>query len=256
MSDTEGFIQNISVPTFIQLLEQERRTCSIRVASGDDSAVLHFVDGDLIDAEAGELNGMAAAYEVVGWPDADIEILRYRNHRERRIDQPLRAILLDGSRLNDERRRSQEDADAAARVAEALTSIEEGDRPYMSNLQQVLDAFREEVPEFVSTDIVNIDSGLSIGGGSADPDFDASVASASYAEVVKANSRALDLLEIGAESTEDILITTERVYVLIRRMGDEYYHVLAVGRKGNLGLARAIMKKYEPKLLESIGDLA
>jgi predicted regulator of Ras-like GTPase activity (Roadblock/LC7/MglB family) len=112
------------------------------------------------------------------------------------------------------------------------------------------------VPEFVSTDIVNIDSGLSIGGGTLDADFDASIASASYSEVVKSNRRALDLLGLGNDCTEDILISTEKVYILIRMLAGEYYHLVAIARKGNLGLARAIMKKYEAPLLQAVGQLA
>ena len=124
----------------------------------------------------------------------------------------------------------------------------------MSVLQQELDKFRDEVPEFVSTDMVNIESGLSIGGATIDPDFDASVASACYAEVVKLNRRALELLGLGANSTEDLLVTTKKVNILVRMLGGEYCHVLAISRKANLGLARAIMKKYEQVLLEAVRD--
>ncbi len=124
----------------------------------------------------------------------------------------------------------------------------------MNSLQQEMDKFRDEVPEFVSTDMVNVESGLSIGGATVDLDFDASVASACYAEVVKLNKKALDLLGLGANSTEDILITTSTLNILIRMLGTQYCHVLAITRKGNLGLARAIMKKYESVLLDVVGD--
>ena len=122
----------------------------------------------------------------------------------------------------------------------------------MHTLQQELERFRDEVPDFVSTDMVNIESGLSIGGATIDPEFDPSVASACYAEVVKLNRQALDLLGLGANSTEDILITTAKVNILVRMLGSEYCHVLAISRKGNLGLARAIMKKYEPLFVEAL----
>jgi predicted regulator of Ras-like GTPase activity (Roadblock/LC7/MglB family) len=114
----------------------------------------------------------------------------------------------------------------------------------------VLNRFRTEVPHFLSTDLVEIDSGMSIAGGSIDPNFDASVAAASYAEVVKANSRALDLLGVGANTTEDILITTTNAYILIRMIGRNHYLGLALGRQGTLGFARALMTKYAPLLLQ------
>lgn len=120
-------------------------------------------------------------------------------------------------------------------------------------LHEAIDRFRAEVNAFVSTDIVDIQSGMSIGGGSIDPNFDATVASASYAEVVKSNARALKLLGIDPVSTEDILITTKHAYLMIRLLGTQYYHGLAISRDGgNLGLARIIMKKYAPVFLDAI----
>lgn len=122
-------------------------------------------------------------------------------------------------------------------------------------LQDVISRFREEIQSFVSTDIVSISSGMSIGGGSIDPHFDATVASASYAEVVKSNARALSLLGMDPDSTEDILITTSDAYILLRLLGKDYYHGLAIGKDGNLGLARVIMRKYERPFLEEIRKL-
>lgn len=123
------------------------------------------------------------------------------------------------------------------------------------SLHEAIDRFRSEVPAFVATDVVNIMSGMSIGGGSADPRFDATVACASYAEVVKTHARALLLLGMDPDSTEDILITTRSTHFLIRLLDSEYYHGLAIGKDGSLGLARVIMKKYEPLLLDGIRAL-
>lgn len=124
------------------------------------------------------------------------------------------------------------------------------------SLHDAIELFKSEVPSFVSTDIVSIKSGMSIGGGSIDPNFDATVASASYAEVVKSNARALKLLGMDPTGTEDILITHANAFVLLRLLGGEYYHGLAIGKDGNLGLARVIMRKYESVFLDGIKALS
>lgn len=122
----------------------------------------------------------------------------------------------------------------------------------MSQLPDIINQFQQEVPGFVSTDVVEIDSGMSIGGGSIDDEFDSDMASASYAEVIKSNRRALELLGMDDQSTEDILITTDMAYLLLRELNQQYYHGLAIGRDGNLGMARMLMKRYSNKILEAI----
>jgi predicted regulator of Ras-like GTPase activity (Roadblock/LC7/MglB family) len=124
----------------------------------------------------------------------------------------------------------------------------------MSRLEDLIAQFRSEIPHFVSTDIVQIESGLSVVGGSIDPNFDSSLASACYAEVVKSNSQALDLLGLSSRFYEDILITARDVYILLRNIGQEHYLCLAVTKQGALAYARSIMKKYEPLFLAAMKE--
>jgi predicted regulator of Ras-like GTPase activity (Roadblock/LC7/MglB family) len=122
----------------------------------------------------------------------------------------------------------------------------------MSKLDDVLLAFRNEIDGFVSTDVVNISDGMSIGGGSIMPNFDSTAASAEFASVTQAVIRALKSL--GNDYLEDILITTSSIYVIVRMLGPStYYHGLAINKNvGNLGRSRLIMKNYELKIIESM----
>lgn len=265
--DAQGYLQGVSLSTVVQLIGIEKMSCSVSVRADGRSGRLDFVDGELVDARAGEAAGTEAAYEILGWPDSSIDIGAPVAGRARSIERPLAAILLDATRLADEGLPWPTEAPGATELPEATgpgeparREPERGPRPAeeelpMSQLQEVLDTLRAEVPEFVSTDVVSVESGLSIGGASAESGFDSSLASATSAEVVKANRNALDLLGLGADSTEDILISTETVYLLMRMLGGEYYHVLAVRRKGNLGLSRAIMKRHQSRLMAAVGEL-
>jgi predicted regulator of Ras-like GTPase activity (Roadblock/LC7/MglB family) len=126
------------------------------------------------------------------------------------------------------------------------------------DLNSLIDQFKQEITGFISTDIVEIESGLSIGGGSISKDFDAEVASASYADVVKANSKALEALggEINVGETEDILITTTKAYILLVVFPNKkYYHGLAITRNGNLAYARIVMKKYQSIFMEALPEI-
>ncbi len=127
----------------------------------------------------------------------------------------------------------------------------------MVNIQKILESCGNEIPALLATSIVNIESGLGIAHYSINANFDPAVSSAAFAEVIKQNQMALDFLG-GYETvgeTEDILITTDKVYILLRQLGDKHYHGVAVSKKSNLGLARIIMKKYEIDFLETLKEL-
>jgi predicted regulator of Ras-like GTPase activity (Roadblock/LC7/MglB family) len=236
----ESHLTGFSLQAFLQVVEAEGKTCALRVTSGDSMARLYFARGRLVGAQAGTLAGLPAVHEVLRWPAPVIDIDETPASGLGEMDRPMAAVLLAQAVADDEQH------------LQPLILEEKGGNP----LQGALDRLRDEVPEFVSTDVVSYESGLSIGGRSIDPDFDGSVAAASYAEVVKSNRVALDLLGLGADSAEDVLITTERIYILLRLLGDsEYYHFMAITRRGNLGLARALMKKYAPAILRAVGGL-
>lgn len=122
----------------------------------------------------------------------------------------------------------------------------------MSKLDEVLTDFRNEIDGFVSTDIVGITDGISIAGGSIIPNFDSSVASAEFAAVTNSSMRALKSL--GNDKLEDILFTTDNLYIIVRVFqGSEYFHGLAINKtNGNLGRSRLIMKNYEHKITEAM----
>ena len=54
----------------------EGSTCSLRIHAGDQTGMLHLLNGNLIDAEAGDLKHIDAAYAIIIWDDPSIEILK------------------------------------------------------------------------------------------------------------------------------------------------------------------------------------
>lgn len=119
-------------------------------------------------------------------------------------------------------------------------------------LNEIIEDFKKEVPGFISTDVVSLADGLSIGGGSIDPNFDSSIASAYYATVASAYVKTCHAIDTTLEP-EDILITTDKLCILIRLLKDSgYYHGLAVSLDSNLGICRLLMKKYEETLIKAM----
>ncbi len=121
----------------------------------------------------------------------------------------------------------------------------------MTKLEQILQQFKSELgADFVSTDVVGMD-GMSIAGGSADPNFSASDAAARFAEIMKLAVKVSHKISSGV--VEDNLVTTNMNYIISRFLGDcSYYWVVVVTNNATLGTLRMLMNEYAPQLLNVI----
>jgi CheY-like chemotaxis protein len=99
----KGHVSGVSLPSFLQLLELDRKTCTIMARAGRRVGLLFFKNGSLINAYAEPLTGMDAAFEIISWDQAEIEIHNFCRNRKQTIDAPLGFILIEGARLSDER---------------------------------------------------------------------------------------------------------------------------------------------------------
>jgi predicted regulator of Ras-like GTPase activity (Roadblock/LC7/MglB family)/CheY-like chemotaxis protein len=103
-SVSTGYIRGVTLPAFLQLLEMERTTCTLKIRSNGRSGLLFFRDGALIDAESGSAAAEKAAFDIVCWEDPMIEISYSCSRKDRAIELPLQFVLLEGCRLHDEAR--------------------------------------------------------------------------------------------------------------------------------------------------------
>ena len=99
----KGHVSGVSLSSFLQLLELDRKTCTIMAKAGARTGLLFFENGSLINAYAEPLVGLEAAFEIISWEQAEIEIYNFCQNRKRTIEAPLGFILIEGARLSDER---------------------------------------------------------------------------------------------------------------------------------------------------------
>ncbi|WP_257306347.1 response regulator [Geothrix campi] len=102
-----GHLTGISLATFLQMIQIERKTCAVRVGSREGQGLLHFRDGQLIQAETGETSGDAAAMAILAWGEPVIEFLKVRTTVPGQAMQSLQALLMEAYRLKDESHRNQ-----------------------------------------------------------------------------------------------------------------------------------------------------
>lgn len=97
----EGHIGGVSLSSFLQMLEQERKSCTLVVSSGDRRGSFYFNNGILIDAKCENQFGQDAAYSILLWKNPVFSVTSPED-RMRRIYLPLAHILLDSAKLKDE----------------------------------------------------------------------------------------------------------------------------------------------------------
>lgn len=97
-----GRVENISLASFLQLLEIERKTCTLSIASGERQGQLFFRGGKLLGAATGDLTGTEAALEIVIWEHADIEISDVCPLTGPPLPGGLAFLLMEAMRLQDE----------------------------------------------------------------------------------------------------------------------------------------------------------
>lgn len=99
-----GTLHCVSSGMFLQLIEMEQKTCTIRLTdkSSPKQGVLFFQDGELLDARIDSLRGVDAAYEIFSWDEVNLSIQNDCHQKEKKINQELNGILLEAMRLKDE----------------------------------------------------------------------------------------------------------------------------------------------------------
>lgn len=99
-----GTLHGISLAMFLQLIDMEQKTCTLRVqekGTGKEGS-LFFKNGELLEARTGSQHGEEAAYTILSWDDIQISIQNSCNLTEKRIERDPQAILMDAMRQKDE----------------------------------------------------------------------------------------------------------------------------------------------------------
>jgi CheY-like chemotaxis protein len=99
-----GSLHNVSLETFLQLIEMEQKTCTLHISDKKrkKGGVLFFRNGDIMNARIGNRQGKEAAYEILSWSNVSLSIEHDCVFQDKKINGDLQAILLDAMRSKDE----------------------------------------------------------------------------------------------------------------------------------------------------------
>ena len=126
----------------------------------------------------------------------------------------------------------------------------------IDKIQITLANMSDAIPGVLTAAVVSINDGLSIAEDCRKEGIDSAAASAYLASIVKSNVNAIKLLT-GDQVTEDILVTTNDYYFIIRHLPDQPFFIfLMTTRDSWLGKIRIVMKEYDDQFRQFAEFLA
>ena len=120
--ETEGgTLHNVSSGIFLQLMELEQKTCTIRIENKKNGrkGVLFFSNGDLLDARMNDNHGKAAAYEIFAWDEVNLSIQNGCAITTNMIQKDVQSLMLEAMRRKDEMRDARGSAGTSGAAAES-----------------------------------------------------------------------------------------------------------------------------------------
>ena len=261
-----GRVENIGLASFLQLLEMERKTCSLQVsaATGAVSAArdgrLFFRAGKLVGAETGELTGGEAALEIVTWEQADVEITCGCAITGPPLPGGLAYLLMEAMRLKDEQGLAgeigDEDIDALLAAPAAATAAVpvamEGD--LAESVREALERGRG-VEGVLATLLAETRTGAVIAAAVGARRVDLESAAAAAAELAGRKDEVEAKMGLR-DAVEEIHFTTARRSYLLRPLGsgEERFLLMILDRPAS-GLADlAAARTALAEIAETLAD--
>jgi len=101
--DYGGQVRGLSLPSFLQMIELEERSCTLQISTKGETGRMVIVNGELVAAKVGPWRGESAALLILAWENVLIDIDYSFKEVQREMTKPLMALLLESRRLIDER---------------------------------------------------------------------------------------------------------------------------------------------------------
>jgi CheY-like chemotaxis protein len=260
-ASVKGRVENISLASFLQLLEMERKTCTLHVSSIGRKGDLFFRTGRLIDAETGELRGQEAALEIVTWEHAEIEISDVCPPGEPVIERALHFLLMEGMRLKDEAEGTAAppavDQEPDEVLAAQISAAPSRAKPDLA--ERIGESLKKARVIKGATALLLAETATGsvlAATGDAEGVELGSAAAMAFGQLLRQKQRIDEQLSLS-DPLQEILISSADRYQLVRPLGvgEGYFLLLILDRqRANLGRAQLDLVAIERDLLERVSS--
>lgn len=98
----EGSLSEISLPDLLQMFSMNRKDGKLSLASNKENGEIYILDGDIVDATVGEINGEKALFRLLTWKRGSFKFLPAKVTVSQKISRPTDNLIMEGLRQYDE----------------------------------------------------------------------------------------------------------------------------------------------------------
>ena len=258
-SSIEGHIQGFTLPSFLQVLQVDQKTCTLKIQAQGSVGYLYFRNGEFLDAETGRVKGVDAALEIVSWEKAEIEIIGTCKKNGNSIGLSLIEILMEAFMRKDKKKYPEPPAIMEWELSEGpdspdmnenSTTIDETGKEIGMNVKKLKEAIEVQKQNLgdglLATDIYASADGQSLIGYNSNPQ-----ACALFNRITEMLGTALKDSNFPRLSGYYILNLDGGHMVVVLPMGEYQWGMLIDTNKTKLGL---LLNVAIPKMMTSFEE--
>ncbi len=232
-----GSIHGLSLVDLLQMFHYARRSLAI-VVDGLAPGHVFVEDGQLIHAVYRDLVGEPALRAILAMPAGSLRTMVLPQSTPRSITRDFQILLLDSLRTVDEA--------SLHGLEDELADLDDGPGDHSSDLRRFVEPLRR-LDGYVAALLIDVDSGVMLGGDGEAPSLDLHAAAAGYGELFRLERDTVARLEIR-DRIEEVVITQCRQYHVLHAVAGQPSLLLCVvlDRSGtNLGEVRYALASAE-----------
>ncbi len=99
----DGQINGIGLSSYLQMVEREKKTCTLIIRSDDKKGKLYFSKGELMSATTDLLKNENAAREIITWNNTILGVENLNLRKKKEIHQPLTELIIEGLNIKEKK---------------------------------------------------------------------------------------------------------------------------------------------------------
>jgi len=267
----KGTVAGVGLSDIIQINGLSRSNSLLRVTQGDELGIIYFLEGQVVHAICGDLEGEEAFYRIMKFKGGRLDSMAYSELPAQTIDMPVEALIIEAARKIDEAGHGhllgQDSSDINPDFAYNLktfpgdsglnagsgAAVASGSEVKPAKMENEMSSLKEVLAEFTNVPGVNTACLVGRDGFLLDSIAMAGIDTEMIGAIASSGFGASESMgkQLGKGAMSMSMIEYANGPVMLSPVGDDAFLVIVADKDANLGMIRLKIKKYAGKIAET-----